>query len=241
VLLAWGPGIQELVILGIVAFVVLVLFGNRLPNVMRNLGRGIVEPVDDFRDSNPPTNADLLEALAADFQQNGFDQKQILKTILMSRTYQRSSRTNDLNRSDEKLFSHSRVRMLSAEQLLDAICHVEVVPEYGAVEYQVTLTNTSSERCKPISDLWALSLTLCGFEGLPKIVSSSGGAYGKLQGYPGREVYWVRTDMPMSRFGPEFSHGSVDGVSSDQDLPIFLATAGAQSDAPGLFLGMEWS
>ena len=100
---------------------------NRIwANVM---GRGIVEPVDDFRDSNPPTNADLLEALAADFQQNGFDQKQILKTILMSRTYQRSSRTNDLNRSDEKLFSHSRVRMLSAEQLLDAICHVTGVSE----------------------------------------------------------------------------------------------------------------
>ncbi len=124
---------------------------------------------------------------------------------------------------------------------LDAICHVEVVPDYGAVEYQLSLTNTSSERSKPISDLWALSMTLFGFEGIPKIVSSSGGAYGKLLGYPGREVYWVRTDMPMAGFGPEFSHGPADGVSSDQDLPIFLATAGARSDAPGLFLGLEWS
>jgi hypothetical protein len=141
----------------------------------------------------------------------------------------------------EQVSEHTWELGFSSDAGLDAICHVEVVAEYGAVEYQVTLTNTSSERCKPISDLWALSLTLSGFEGLPKIVSSSGGAYGKLLGYPGREVYWVRTDMPMSGFGPEFSHGPADGVSSDQDLPIFLATAGAQSDAPGLFLGLEWS
>ena len=59
VLLAWGPGIQELVILGIVAFVVLVLFGNRLPNVMRNLGRGIVE----FKKGARGVSEDLEDAL----------------------------------------------------------------------------------------------------------------------------------------------------------------------------------
>jgi len=100
---------------------------NRIwSNVM---GRGIVEPVDDFRDSNPPTNPQLLEALATDFRDNGFDQKHILRTILNSRTYQLSSRTNPLNKDDDKLFSHARVRMLGAEQLLDAICHVTEVPE----------------------------------------------------------------------------------------------------------------
>ena len=93
------------------------------------MGRGIVEPVDDFRDSNPPSNENLLAALEDDFRQSGFDQKHILKTILASRTYQLSSRTSDLNRDDEKLFSHARVRMLSAEQLLDAICRVTEVPE----------------------------------------------------------------------------------------------------------------
>lgn len=92
-------------------------------------GRGIVEPVDDFRASNPPSNAELLDALAQDFIESGFDQKHIIRTILNSRTYQLSSKKNEFNAQDEKYFSHAGTRMLSAEQLLDAICHVTGVPE----------------------------------------------------------------------------------------------------------------
>jgi hypothetical protein len=93
------------------------------------MGRGIVEPVDDFRDSNPPSNAALLDALAKDFEESGFDRKHILRTILNSRTYQASSRTNEFNRDDTKYFSHYEPRLLTAEQLLDAICHLTGVPE----------------------------------------------------------------------------------------------------------------
>ncbi|MBP63776.1 MAG: hypothetical protein CMJ62_19800 [Planctomycetaceae bacterium] len=93
------------------------------------MGRGIVEPVDDFRDSNPPSNVGLLEALAKDFRKNGYDQKHVLGMILKSHTYQRSSQPNEFNQDDEKLFSHCRVRLLGAEQLLDAICHMTSVPE----------------------------------------------------------------------------------------------------------------
>jgi len=92
-------------------------------------GRGIVDPVDDFRDSNPPSSAELLDALADDFRDSGFDQKHILRRILNSRTYQLSSRSNDFNKADSKYFSHALVRLLTAEQLLDAICHVTGVPE----------------------------------------------------------------------------------------------------------------
>ncbi|MEQ8788503.1 MAG: DUF1549 and DUF1553 domain-containing protein [Pirellulaceae bacterium] len=93
------------------------------------MGRGIVEPVDDFRDSNPPSNAALLDALAKDFEESGFDRKHILRTILNSRTYQASSRTNAFNQDDAKYFSHYEPRLLTAEQLLDAICHLTSVPE----------------------------------------------------------------------------------------------------------------
>ncbi|MCH7728513.1 MAG: DUF1553 domain-containing protein, partial [Planctomycetes bacterium] len=93
------------------------------------LGRGIVEPADDFRDSNPPSNAALLAALAKDFAGSGFDRKHLIRTILNSRTYQASSRTNKFNSDDSKYFSHYQPRMLGAEQLLDAICHVSAVPE----------------------------------------------------------------------------------------------------------------
>ena len=93
------------------------------------IGRGIVEPVDDFRASNPPSNGPLLEALAKDFIEHGFDQKYIVRTILNSRTYQLSSRKNPFNQNDTKYFSHAQTRLLAAEQLLDAICQVSGVEE----------------------------------------------------------------------------------------------------------------
>ncbi|MDP6443576.1 MAG: DUF1549 domain-containing protein [Pirellulaceae bacterium] len=92
-------------------------------------GRGIVDPPDDFRDSNPPSNAALLEALAADFAKSGFDRKHVIRTILNSHTYQASFRPNKFNETDTKYFSHYQPRLLSAEQLLDAICHVTGMPE----------------------------------------------------------------------------------------------------------------
>ncbi len=83
--------------------------------------RGIVEPIDDFRDSNPPTNDALLERLAQDFIDSGFDRKHLLRVILNSRTYQASCETTELNRDDALYFSHQQPRLLSAEQLLDAV------------------------------------------------------------------------------------------------------------------------
>ncbi|MFO1092361.1 MAG: DUF1549 and DUF1553 domain-containing protein [Planctomycetaceae bacterium] len=93
------------------------------------MGRGIVDPVDDFRDSNPPSNAPLLDELAKQFVANGFSRRWVIKSIMTSATYQRSSRTNELNQADEMYFSHATTRMLTAEQLLDAICSVTNVPE----------------------------------------------------------------------------------------------------------------
>jgi hypothetical protein len=83
--------------------------------------RGIVDPIDDFRDSNPPSNAMLLDALAKDFVESGYDRKHLLRVILNSRTYQASYQTTEFNRDDSKYFSHQEPRLLGAEQLLDAI------------------------------------------------------------------------------------------------------------------------
>jgi hypothetical protein len=93
------------------------------------MGRGIVDPPDDFRDSNPPSNAALLDALAKDFIEHRFDRKQLLKTILNSRTYQSDFRANEFNKDEVKYFSHYQPRLLSAEQLLDAICAMTDLPE----------------------------------------------------------------------------------------------------------------
>lgn len=93
------------------------------------MGRGIVEPVDDFRDSNPASNAKLLNELAQQFAEHNFSRRWLIKTIMASHAYQRSSRTNDFNKTDEIYSSHATVRMLGAEQLLDAISDVTAVPE----------------------------------------------------------------------------------------------------------------
>lgn len=93
------------------------------------MGHGIVEPVDDFRQSNPPAIPALMDKLAEDFVQHGYDQRHILRTILGSRVYQFASQTTRFNQDDTRLFSHANTRMLSAEQLLDAICHVTQINE----------------------------------------------------------------------------------------------------------------
>ncbi len=93
------------------------------------LGRGIVDPVDDFRDSNPSANDDLLDALAKDFATHKFDARHLLRTILNSRTYQLSAQSNDFNKDDNKYFSKAVTKLHTAEQLFDALCAVTDVPE----------------------------------------------------------------------------------------------------------------
>jgi Protein of unknown function (DUF1553)/Protein of unknown function (DUF1549) len=93
------------------------------------LGRGIVDPVDDFRDSNPSANDELLDALAKEFVAKGFDVKHLIRQIMNSRTYQLSAMTNDFNKDDNKYFSHAVTRLHTAETLFDALCYVTDVPE----------------------------------------------------------------------------------------------------------------
>ncbi len=88
------------------------------------MGRGLVDPIDDFRDSNPPVNGPLLDALARDLVAHKYDLRYLARTILMSRTYQLSAVPNDTNGDDESNFSHALVRGLQAEQLLDAVARV---------------------------------------------------------------------------------------------------------------------
>ncbi|GIW93464.1 MAG: surface protein [Pirellulaceae bacterium] len=92
------------------------------------LGRGLVEPVDDLRSSNPASNPELLDALAADFVSHGFDLKHLMRTIMTSRLYQLSSDPTADNAADERFYSHYYVKRLAAEPLLDAVDQVTGSP-----------------------------------------------------------------------------------------------------------------
>ena len=93
------------------------------------MGRGLVEPEDDLRDTNPPTNPELLNHMAEYLKQNDFDLKALMRQILVSRTFQLSSQSTDSNCDDDQSFSHYLIRRLPAEVMLDAICQVTQVPE----------------------------------------------------------------------------------------------------------------
>ena len=84
-------------------------------------GAGIIEPVDDIRSSNPPSNPELLAALERDFVEHHYDIKHLIRTICNSRTYQTSIVSNRWNADDAMNFSHMLPRRLTAEQLLDSI------------------------------------------------------------------------------------------------------------------------
>ena len=98
-------------------------FARNLANIVwaHFFGQGIVDPVDDVRVSNPASNPELLDALAARLTGYGYDFKKLVRDICLSRTYQLSSATTGANAGDERNFARSSVRRIRAEVLLDAL------------------------------------------------------------------------------------------------------------------------
>src|SRR5262249_61392073 len=92
-------------------------------------GRGLVDPVDDMRATNPPSNPELVDALAADFRKNGCDLKQLIRTIMTSDVYGLSTTPNNRNVGDMRNYSRHYRQRLRAEVLLDMVSDVTSVPE----------------------------------------------------------------------------------------------------------------
>ena len=97
--------------------------------VWRNfMGRGLVEAEDDLRQTNPPSNEELLDALAQDFISHRYDLKQLMRTIMNSATYQRSSVSLPENKTDDRFYARYLIRRLPAEVVLDAYSAITKVP-----------------------------------------------------------------------------------------------------------------
>jgi len=105
-------------------------FARNISNIIWQhfFGVGIVDPVDDVRISNPPTNPELLDALAKKLNEYNYDMRKFVKDLTMSQTYQRTSLANESNETDKRNFSHAMVRRVRAEVLLDAISQVTNTP-----------------------------------------------------------------------------------------------------------------
>jgi hypothetical protein len=102
------------------------------------MGRGIVDPVDDLRATNPPSNPPLLKALADDFRRHGHDLKHLLRTIMTSHVYGLSSEPTERNIPDTRNYSRHYRQRLRAEVLLDAIADITLVPN----TFEATPPNT---------------------------------------------------------------------------------------------------
>lgn len=127
-------------------------FAKNLANIVwaHFMGKGIIEPVDDVRVSNPPSNPELLDALGAKFTEYGYDFKRLVRDICNSRTYQLSTRANETNGQDDRNFAKAGVRRLRAEVLLDCISQVTETKDKfqglpkGARAVQIADGNTST-------------------------------------------------------------------------------------------------
>jgi hypothetical protein len=101
-------------------------FAKNMANIVwaHFIGKGIIDPVDDVRISNPAINPELLDALGQKFMDYKYDFKKLVRDICNSRTYQLSTRPNESNALDDRNFSHASIRRMRAEVLLDAINEV---------------------------------------------------------------------------------------------------------------------
>ncbi len=127
-------------------------FAKNLSNIVwaHFFGSGIINEVDDVRVSNPPVNAELLDALGAKFTEYNYDFKKLVRDICTSRAYQLSTQTNETNASDDRNFSHAMLRRVRAEILLDVISEVTETKNkfqglpLGARAVQIADGNTST-------------------------------------------------------------------------------------------------
>jgi Protein of unknown function (DUF1549)/Protein of unknown function (DUF1553) len=111
------------------------------------LGKGLVNPIDDLRETNPPSNPELLDSLADAFIASGYDLKALLRQILTSRVYQLSAMPTSENHMDTSFFTHYTIKRLTAEQLLDAIDAasgtVEKFPQLPSGTRAISLPDTN--------------------------------------------------------------------------------------------------
>ena len=116
--------------------------------------RGLIEPEDDIRDSNPPTNPELLAALEKHFIDSGFDLKELVRVITESKTYQLSAQPRELNRTDGQNYSHFYPKRLQAEVLLDSIDQLTGIPTTFANlppgTRAISLPDNSYNRASPL-------------------------------------------------------------------------------------------
>ena len=178
---------------------------NRLWKQM--MGRGLVDPIDDLRDTNPATHPQLLARLADDFVSNGYSLHHTLRRIALSEAYRRDSRPQPENRSDDRYYSHAQERKLEAEVVADALSDLLGLPEPYATEKLGTRAITLLDPATPSRSLEALGR--CGRAGSCNAAMQAGSLAAMLHRFNG-EMVNKRLQSPDGRLHRSIATGKSD-------------------------------
>jgi len=205
--------------------------------------RGIIEPVDDIRTTNPPINPALLDALTADFVAHKFDLRHLLRTIVTSETFQRSSQANDTNRHDEDNFSHFIPRRIPAEALLDSLVQATGVPENfggapgGFTAAKLPDANVNSDFLNLFGKPQRMEACECERDPGSNMLQSLHFINGKaildrVQNPGSRVTQLLNQKLPPEKLVEEFYLWSLCRRPSEPELRVSLAFLAERPDAP---------
>ena len=197
-------------------------------------GRGLVDPVDDMRATNPATNEPLLAALSEHLHEVDFDLKAFTRTVLNSRAYQASATTTESNATDQRCFSHAMPKVAPAEVLLDAICQVTGVPEkfngwpegYRAIE--IWDNRMPSYFFRVFGRPTRLTVCECERSGEPSIsqalhLLNSPEIDGKVRARNGRARRLADSERSAEEIVTELYLGALSRFPSDEESALMLA------------------
>lgn len=197
------------------------------------LGVGIVEKVDDLRLTNPPSNPDLMAALAAELVRQKYDLKSLMRLILTSETYQRSSETLAENADDERYYARFYPRRLKAEVLLDAMADITQVPtvfkDYpaGTRALQVRDTSLASYFLDTFGRPERILTCTCERSDEPSMTQVLHLANGttlleKLEAKEGRIANWIANNTPANQVADELFLTAFSRPPSEQERQTVL-------------------
>ncbi|MDX1970468.1 MAG: DUF1553 domain-containing protein [Planctomycetaceae bacterium] len=199
------------------------------------MGVGIVEKVDDLRLTNPPSNAELMAALAAELVRNDYDLKSLMRLILSSEAYQRSSRALPENAADERFYARFYPRRLKAEVLLDAVADVSGVPtefkDYpaGTRTLQLRDTSVASYFLDTFGRPERVLTCTCERSDEPSMtqvlhLANGKTLLGKLEAKVGRIAQWVADNAPAEQVVDDLYLSSLSRLPNDSERAALVET-----------------
>jgi hypothetical protein len=214
------------------------------------MGRGLVSPVDDFRETNPPTHPELLDLLARELADHNFDQKHLIRFIASSDTYQHSSVSNATNRLDEKYYARAYPKRMPAEVYMDAVAQVTNIAntfkDWPEARRAVQLPD--NRYASYFLDVFERSnrLVICDREENVTVSQALHFINGpdlqdKVANADGRLAQWLRSDMPDSKIVEELYLATLSRLPAPQEKDRLLTRIAGAGNRREIYEDILWA